>query len=750
MANTPRLPRRGARRLPREASAPIPPATPSSTAEAEAPAAPQPQSLLASLEYMIDLTQRTILFWDTLRQRGNDFLKHRDKGSPPVLDFHYETILDGRNLERPVNYALLRILPRPDDPIDTHKRPYVVIDPRAGHGPGISGTKQDSQIGIALAAGHPVYFITFFPDPIPGQTILDIKTAKAEFLETIANRHPTASGRPAVVGNCQAGWSVMIVGAARPEVTGPIIVNGTPLAYWGGASERTPMRHRGALSGGTWLASLASDLGGGLFDGAHLVANFEAQNPTHTLWSKPYGLFSRIDTEQSRFLEFEKWWGGFFLMTQEEMEFIVENLFVGNKLHRGGIKLEDGKFLDLRDIKSPMIVFASSGDNITQPMQALQWIPELYPTTKDIQNSGKVIVYMIHPNVGHLGIFVSGAVAKREHSEIIGVLEYLEMLPPGLYEMLISDHEDPSIQELDPSAGRFTVRFEARDVTDITNVEADREGMDTYATVDQMSRWNAELYRSFLRPAIRAMTPPMMAEMLREMHPLRLQRTLISNRNPFCWPFETLAAMARANRQQATDNNPYVLAERALSGMLEAALNTYRDHGDTMREQAFRAIYGAGGLVRLLTRLFGTPHSQGDALPDRTNQAITMPADPEAGGFAEGVVRTIAAVLLRDGPIDRRQFVAGANILKSNSRLGSLTLADYQRLFTDQSAILRKDRAAALAALPRLLQTDNERHEALVAAHSVMMADFHLLSAPDQAVLQEINHVLGSSSSAQA
>ena len=36
-----------------------------------------------------------------------------------------------------------------------------MIDPRAGQGPGIGGFKSDSEIGDALDAYHPVYFIGF-------------------------------------------------------------------------------------------------------------------------------------------------------------------------------------------------------------------------------------------------------------------------------------------------------------------------------------------------------------------------------------------------------------------------------------------------------------------------------------------------------------------------------------------------------------------------------------------------------------
>src|SRR5262249_8021235 len=61
--------------------------------------------------YWTDLAQRSILFWDTLRQRGNQYVEHVRAGSPPVLHFEYESVLDARTFERPANYALVRIVP---------------------------------------------------------------------------------------------------------------------------------------------------------------------------------------------------------------------------------------------------------------------------------------------------------------------------------------------------------------------------------------------------------------------------------------------------------------------------------------------------------------------------------------------------------------------------------------------------------------------------------------------------------------
>src|SRR5690348_2965177 len=131
------------------------------------------------LDYVIDAAQRSVLFFDTLRQRGNDYREHLAETAPHVLEFPVELVMDGRTLARPVNYALVRIIPSKDAVIDPARRPFVVVDPRAGHGPGIGGFKADSEIGVALKAGHPCYFIGFLPDPMPGQTIEDIGRAEA-------------------------------------------------------------------------------------------------------------------------------------------------------------------------------------------------------------------------------------------------------------------------------------------------------------------------------------------------------------------------------------------------------------------------------------------------------------------------------------------------------------------------------------------------------------------------------------------
>ena len=266
----------------------------------------------------------------------------------------------------------------------------MIIDPRAGHGPGIGGFKDDSQVGVALREGHPVYFVIFFRDPEPGQTLLDVCEAEQQFVKKVRELHPH-SAKPAIVGNCQGGWAAMMLAASDPEDTGPIVINGAPMSYWGGAFQEgagdNPMRYAGGMLGGTWLSSFAADLGNGVFDGAYLVENFENLNPANTFWDKYYNLFANVDTEPPRFLEFERWWGGFYLMNREEIEWITRNLFVGNKLW-SGTKGAGGKTFDLRDIKAPIVLFASMGDNITPPQQAFNWVADVYGSTDEIKARG--------------------------------------------------------------------------------------------------------------------------------------------------------------------------------------------------------------------------------------------------------------------------------------------------------------------------------------------------------------------------
>jgi len=185
------------------------------------PGGPMSGLVASAVEYMMDAGQRSVLFLDVLRQRGDQYREHVAQTAPHVLQYAAEVIIDGRKLDEPVDYVLVRIIPPKGVEIDLNRRPFIVVDPRAGHGPGIGGFKADSEIGVAMKAGHSCYFIGFLPEPMPGQTIERIARAEAVFIEKVISRHPEADGKPCVIGNCQAGWAIMILASLRPDLFGP-------------------------------------------------------------------------------------------------------------------------------------------------------------------------------------------------------------------------------------------------------------------------------------------------------------------------------------------------------------------------------------------------------------------------------------------------------------------------------------------------------------------------------------------------
>jgi hypothetical protein len=313
------------------------------------------------------------------------------------------------------------------------------------------------------------------------------------------------------------------------------------------------MRYSGGLLGGSWMTELAGDLGGGKFDGAWLVANFELLNPSNTFWKKHYNLYSKIDTESARYLQFEQWWSGHILLNAEEMQFIVDELFIGNKLAKGEITWSDGTRIDLRNIRSPIVVFCSRADNITPPQQALQWIIDLYDNADDIRLSGQTIVYAIHDTVGHLGIFVSGGVAEKEHREFASNIDLIDVLPPGLYEAVIAPKGDSASDLVE---GEYLVRFESRTLDDIRklggNDERDERRFETAARISDI---NVNLYRAFLQPWVRSLCNDGMADTWRQLHPLRLQYDLFALPGAVGQQLSELAADIRQKRHAVGRDN---------------------------------------------------------------------------------------------------------------------------------------------------------------------------------------------------
>jgi hypothetical protein len=611
-------------------------------------------------EYTLDAFQRSVLFLDLLRRRGDEEIEITSQPMATVLSFDREVLMEGCSLPRPINYALSRIVPPSGVVVDPHKRPVVVIDPRAGQGPGIGGFKPESEIGDALSAGHPVYFIGFGATPADGQQFLDVVEGQVSFFERVVELHPDAP-RPFAIGNCQAGYQTLMVAILRPDLFGPCLVAGSPMSYWQGVHGKNPMRYSGGLLGGSWLTSMASDLGMGKIDGTALIQNFDTLNPASSLWNKQYEVYTHVDTDGERYLKFEKWWGDFVQLNGDELQFLVDNLFIGDKLTRNQLHSRDGTTFDLRSITSPIIVFTSMADNISPPPQTLGWILDLYRDVDDIRATGRTIVYCVNQQVGHLAIFVSAKVGAKEDEEFVQMMDVIDCLPPGLYEMVISPRPANT-----PAAGFVTgdwlSRFEARSLDDIralgrNSPEDDR----AFAAVARLSEVNLSIYRAFMQPLVRALANQQVADLTKALNPLRLSYTMFSN--PWMKGVQTLAESVSAARRPVAAGNPFLALQTRVSEQIIVGLDKYRDQRDQMEEQIFFGFYGSPIVQALLglndsSEVRTLPSIPVEELAARHARADAYAAKLQSGGFDEALSRAVLYVTAAERMIDQRCALA--------------------------------------------------------------------------------------------
>lgn len=681
-------------------------------------------------QYMLDTHQRSVLFLDTLRQRGDEQKDITSRPMATVLAFEHEILMSGRSLKRPINYALSRIIPPSGQTTDLTKRPVVVIDPRAGQGPGIGGFKASSEIGNALAEGRAVYFIGFSAKPEPGQTFLDVVEGQVEFFERIVEIHPD-SPRPFVIGNCQAGYQTLMVAMLRPDLFGPCMVAGSPISYWQGEHGKNPMRYAGGLLGGSWMTSLISDLGMGKFDGTWLILNFDNLNPANWLWDKQYDLYKNIDQGVPRYLGFEKWWGDFITLNGQEIQYLVDEMFIADKLTRNQLKSSDGTVFDLRDIETPIIVFTSKGDNISPPPQTLGWILDLYKDVQDMQVRDRTVVYCVNQNVGHLAIFVSSKVGAKEDAEMLRLMDVIDCLPPGLFELIINPSSEEEIKAGKPA---WNSHFELRTLEDIRAFGRNSQEDDrAFEAAKRVSILNNSLYRMFLQPAIKASTMPGVAEMLFKYNPLRMSYTAFASDNFYMRGVSDLAKKVHAERKPVSTDNIFLQMQENISSRISSTLDGYRAMRDKMKEQTFFSFYGSPILQGFLGM---KPDENVRELPGLTPQercmheqkAAEVKAKVNEGGFEEALIRSLLYVLSCERRLDQRGLTALQAI---RVQLAKMPITEFKTLVRMQFFVLLLNREAAITALLKLVPDQAKRHDLIQLIIQTVGADGTILPSED-------------------
>ncbi len=675
----------------------------------------------AWFEYLSDGYQRLVLFLDILRQRGDQQAKMAARPMGTVLRYKQEQLMSGYSFPRPMNYSLSRIIPPQGMRTNPRKRPVVVIDPRAGQGPGIGGFKKESEIGDALAAGHPVYFIGFTAEPVAGQRFLDVVEGQVKFFEEVVRRHANAP-RPMAIGNCQAGYPTLMVAMLRPDLFGPCLIVGSPMSYWQGVRGKNPMRYSGGLLGGSWLTALTSDLGAGKFDGAWLVENFDNLNPANWLWTKQYQVYANADKEAPRYLEFEKWWGAFIMTNGEEMQWLVDELFVGDKLTHNQLLSSDGKLFDFRNISSPVICFTSFADDISPPQQTLGWILDVYRDVEDIYAHGKTIVYCLDQKAGHLALFVSSRVAVNQHEQFIQLIDIIDCLPPGLFEMIVTSKDDGEAK-LTPESN---ATFEPRTLDDIralgrNSAEDDR----AFQTVERLSELNYNHYRTFFQAGVRALTNNQTAALARDLHPLRLSYSLFTSKSPGMQEVARLAAQVRDTRQPVSPSNPFWQLQETVAAQIETALKTFGDARDAMVEQLFWATFGSPTLQSLLQMTEAekaarrAPALTYEQIAAWEKEKVELAAKLNTGTFDDAIIRAGLFIIGSMGTMDSKTALTLNEARKS---MTNLSLSEFKALVRTQASVLRIYRDRALEALPDLVPSDAKRKELLRTVRAGVLA----------------------------
>ena len=351
--------------------------------------------------------------------------------------------------------------------------------------------------------------------------------------------------------------------------------------------------------------------------------------------------------------------------------------------------------------------------------------------------------------IGHLGIFVSGSVAKKEHDEFASNIDLIDVLPPGLYEAVMMP-KDPEDASADLIGGDYLVRFEARTLDDIRALGGNDEEDDRkFAAAARVSEINLGLYRTFVQPWVRSWANEGFAKWMRQFHPLRLQYEMFSHTNPFMRPLLSCMGDVRANRQPVPKDNPFWQAQEQLGDWIETSLDAYRDVRDHASEVWFDAIYGSP-LVQAMVGLKAS-----DASPrrkpgtDAAHLALVaqrideLRANISQGGPREAVLRALLYIRMPEGVVDERSF----NLLRRmREEAGKgLTLAAFKKLVREQFFMLLLDERRAVEAIPAMLARDPDLASRMTGKLRQVIDVVGLSSKVSKARLAEIEALFESS-----
>ena len=349
---------------------------------------------------------------------------------------------------------------------------------------------------------------------------------------------------------------------------------------------------------------------------------------------------------------------------------------------------------------------------------------------------------LLHRTAGHLGLFVSGKVARKEHTQLVSVLQSIEALPPGLYGMQIAEQPGKGGE---PAYDVSFVELRLEDVVKRLN-RFEREDERPFAAMNAVSEFNQRAYDLFGRPVVQAFANEYTAKLSRTLHPLRFQRWAFSDLNPALWWLAPVAQAVRANRQALAPDAPGRKLEAAVAEVVSATLDLQRALRDALGEATFFEIYGN------LSAFYFGGKGEDAALPKPVANPRELSfvhdalAAIDKGGYPEALARVGYLMAHAEGPLPLSRVELAQELLEDyRDFLPELPRDQVRRIGGVQEIIVRYEPEKAVATLPVLL-ADRKDRERLLTLLDRVLADPRVQriepTAQQRSTLERIRRVL--------
>jgi hypothetical protein len=276
--------------------------------------------------------------------------------------------------------------------------------------------------------------------------------------------------------------------------------------------------------------------------------------------------------------------------------------------------------------------------------------------------------------------------------------------------------------------GRYTISFVPRTVEDIARLDDGRQDEEAFEVVARVAQVNQSLYDLYASRWVAASSNEWTAQAIRSANPARVERWFYSDLNPAMWPIRTLAALARAQRQPAAADNPFVRAEQQGAQHWEAALDAYRETRDAAYERLFKAIYETPWLAALVglgpaerERRRGGAAQWLDKEFERLKRQ-ELEVGFEQGSVIDGYVRVLVYAGRDETVFDERPFNMVRRLLRDIPAAARPTLAQLKEALKRQTFLVLLDEERAAVGLGALLPEMHQRRQAYELARRLAQA----------------------------